>query len=280
MASQHGICTDCKHSFPLTPGTRAEDAECPKCGGAVKLARPAGTERRSVPRAGAAGSAKAGAAAPRSAASGHPRGKVHGHAGEPKKKGPLPLVLGGAGLAVVALGAWFFVSRGPEAEPASAAAPSAGIDLSQLPDQAPLEGTSDEQWAALNELMTKYRTPPFSPASVPYGDRMMIQGKRAIPAILNGFKRLDLTTRDGADIGWKIQTLLLQGLCSDTNFGWRRETRPADVQFNQQVIQTWFQAWEIAGEDDELWAEIARHKAIPPGLAKKGGEGAAPAREE
>ncbi len=193
----------------------------------------------------------------------------------------MPFVLGGAGLVVVVLGGWFVASRGPDEAPTTSAAETpASIDLAQLPDQERLEGTTDEQWAALNELVSRYCTPPFGPASVPHGDRLMIQGKRAVPAILNGFKRLDLTTRDGAEIGWKVQTLLLQGLCGDTNFGWRRETGPADVRFNQEVVQRWFEAWGIAGEDDGMWAEIARHKAIPPGLARPSGDDAAPPREE
>ncbi len=154
------------------------------------------------------------------------------------------------------------------------------LDLSQLTDQQPLEGTSDEDWAAMNELMTRYRTPPFGSASVQSGDRLMIKGKRSVPAILNGFKRLDLTTAEGAEIGWKIQTLLLQGLCSDTNFGWRRQTRPADILFNQQVIQRWFRAWELAGENDETWAEIARLKDIPAGLVKPDAGSEPPAERE
>ena len=131
----------------------------------------------------------------------------------------------------------------------------------------------------MNELMDRYRTPPFGPASTQSGDRLMIRGKQAIPAILNGFKRVDLTTKDGADIGWKIQTLLLQGLCNDANFGWRREAGPADVAFNKQVIQRWFEAWEAAGTDDEAWAEIARLKAVPPGLAKSSDGEMAPSKD-
>jgi hypothetical protein len=183
----------------------------------------------------------------------------------------MPLVLGGVGVVVVALLLWFLF-RGKEEAPASAAEPVAAIDLSSLSDRQPLEGTTDEEWAAMNELITRYRTPPFGPTSTQSGDRLMIQGRRAVPAILNGFKRVDLTTKDGTEIGWKIQTLLLQGLCGDTNFGWRRETRPADVAFNQQVIQRWFEAWDAAGMDDEAWAEISRLKAVPPGLAKKASE--------
>jgi hypothetical protein len=186
-----------------------------------------------------------------------------------EKKGPAPLlVIGSAGVVVVALALWFFGSHGGKEVATEAAEVVATIDLSQLTDQQPLAGTTDEDWAALNELMTRYRTPPFGSTSVQSGDRLMINGKRSVPAILNGFKRLDLTTPEGAEIGWKIQALLLQGLCNDTNFGWHRETQPADIAFNQQVIQRWFRAWEVAGENDEIWAEIARLKDIPPGLTK------------
>jgi len=183
----------------------------------------------------------------------------------------MALLLGGAGVFAGGALLWLFGLRGGgEAPTTNAAGSIASIDLAQLSDRLPLEGTTDEDWAAMNELMTRYCTPPFGPASVQCGDRLMIQGRRAVPAILNGFKRLDLTTPEGAEIGWKIQTLLLQGLCNDANFGWRRETRPADVLFNQQVVQRWFHAWEVAGTDDEIWAEIARLKAVPPGLAKTG----------
>jgi hypothetical protein len=188
----------------------------------------------------------------------------------------MPLLLGGVGIAALVLASWFFIFRGNGMEPATnAAEPTAIIDLSLLADREPLEGTTDEEWAAMNELVTRYRTPPFGSASVQSGDRLMMRGRHAVPAILNGFKRVDLTTKEGAEIGWKMQTLLLQGLCGDTNFGWRRETRPGDVRFNQEVIQRWFEAWEAAGTDDEAWAEIARLKAIPASLARVEGEAVA-----
>ncbi|NOT32270.1 MAG: hypothetical protein HOP15_17630 [Planctomycetes bacterium] len=180
-------------------------------------------------------------------------------------------MLGGVGAVVVLLALGYFVMGDSEEAPSAAAAEVAPayLDLSRIPDLKPLEGTSAELWTSMNELMARYTTPPFGPTSVPFGDRLMIQGKRSFPAILNGFKRLDLTTAHGVQVGWKIQTLLLQGLSGhDVNFSWHKETRPEDVAFNQRVIEQWFQAWEVAGEDDEIWKEIAKHKGIPPGLAK------------
>ena len=263
MESLRGTCSSCHHSFRLR-GPSAEGAKCPKCGGAVVIAGP---------EVGAQAPGPARSTRPaRAATEANPTTSRASRTARPvaEQKGParLPLIAG-AGVVIVALAIWFFRSRGAkEVATTEAAEAVAMIDLSQLADQKPLEGTTDEDWAALNELMTRYRTPPFGATSVQSGDRLMIKGKRAVPAILNGFKRLDLTTPEGAEIGWKIQTLLLQGLCNDTNFGWRRETRPADVAFNQQVIQRWFRAWEVAGENDEIWAEIARLKDIPPGRTK------------
>jgi hypothetical protein len=143
----------------------------------------------------------------------------------------------------------------------------AGVDLAALPDPPRLEGTTDEEWQAMNELVARYVTPPFGDESQKAGDRLMVRGKRAVPAILAGFKRLDLTKRENAEIGWKMQTLLLQGLCGDVNFGWHRDTRPEDVAFNQRVIQRWLEAWAKAGEDDAAWAEI-RATASAPAPAK------------
>jgi hypothetical protein len=292
MDSNRGFCPSCNLSFRLPASFRGSQTRCPKCGKVAEIAAasagessqaekqrsdPAGRERalgkpqNSSPHRGARPARKSSGEEDQAASTG--RGSRHRAPAE-KAKRPLPLLLGGAGVLVAALAIWFFGLRGAgEAPVTSAAEPLTTIDLGQLADQQPLEGTTEEDWAALNELVKRYCTPPFGSASVQCGDRLMIQGKRAVPAILNGFKGLDLATAEGTDIGWKIQTLLLQGLCGDTNFGWRRETRPADVHFNQQVIQRWFEAWEAAGTDDEAWAEIARLKAVPPGLAKASKDG-------
>jgi hypothetical protein len=255
-----GICTACKRPYRV----RASSAACPHCGASLEPAASA----RARPEAARPAGTRAGKSATRTrpASAGSRTGRVPQRAA---KKSALPLVIAAA--LVLALGAWLFTSRG--AEPAVAAeAPVVpeGVDLSRLPDLPPLEGTTDAEWAAMNERMTRYVEPPFGPASVQAGDRLMIQGHRSVPAILNGFKRLDLTTKDGAEIGWKVQTLLLQGLCGDVNFGWHRDARPEDVAFNQRVIARWFAAWEEAGDDDAKWAEIAKRDdppAVPAGAA-------------
>lgn len=265
MALRQATCTSCQHSFRVSSSAAAGKVACPKCGGEAALAEASPETRATAGRAGSAVRPTSGTAG------GRRRTAPSAARASGADKKNLPLVLGGVGavVALLALG-YFVLGDGEEAPVASAAevAP-AYIDLSKIPDLKPLEGTSAESWAAMNELMARYTTPPFGPTSTPFGDRLMIQGKRSMPAILNGFKRLDLTTPHGAQVGWKIQTLLLQGLSGhDANFGWHRETRPEDVAFNQKVIELWFQAWELAGEDDEIWKEIAKHKGIPPGLAK------------
>jgi hypothetical protein len=273
MHARHGTCVVCKHTFRVPASASVSQLECPKCGGAVEIGatRPAkpGTMKESAPASPSGG--RPGEGRPKGAERG--RGRATSAPGRAERsvapRSPKPLVIGGAGLVAVALLAWLFVARDTTEPATSAAASPAGIDLVQLADLPAIEGTSDEDWAAMNELVTRYRTPPFGPASVQSGDRLMNKGKAAVPAILNGFKRLDLTVRDQVEIGLKMQMLLLQGLCNDTNFGWRRETRPEDVLFNQKVVQRWFEAWRVAGEDDEIWAEIARIKDIPSSLPKR-----------
>jgi hypothetical protein len=203
------------------------------------------------------------AASGRRAATGGAAGRIaRTSAREP---GSMRVLLAACGALVVALAVWFFTSGDPE-EVIKAEAPKivASRDLSTLPELASLEATSEGEWATMSELAARYVQPPFGPLSVQAGDRLMSRGRASVPAILNAFKTLDLTTEAGADIGWKVQTLLLQGLCKDTNFGWRRGTAPEDVAANKEVIARWFEAWQSAGDDDALWTEIAATKTIPP----------------
>lgn len=260
MALRQATCTSCQHSFRVT-SSAAGEVQCPKCGGAVALADTAGARTAS----GRAGSAPR----PSSGRSSHKHRSTSGAARAKTGGGKsLPFLIAGGAL-IVGLALWVFVSGGDDApKPIAAAAAPAGIDLSKIPDLEPLEGTDPGDWEKMNEMMARYVKPPPGQTASQYGDRLMIKGRYSVPAILNGFKRIDLTTKDGAQVGWQVQAMLLQGLCKDTNFGWRRDTRPEDVAFNQEIVQRWFQAWKVAGDDDALWMEIAKDKGIPPGLEK------------
>src|SRR5262245_14479799 len=169
MESRHGTCTSCHHSFKVPAATTAQKAKCPKCGGVVVIEGPSAApaqERAPSGAASAAAKPRPGQARPASAraAGAASAGRARGETAA-QKKSPLPLVLGGAGVLVL-IGLWFAFSHGKE-EPATAKAAEsvALVDLSKLPDLKPLDGTSDEDWAAMNELVTRYITPPFGPNS-------------------------------------------------------------------------------------------------------------------
>jgi hypothetical protein len=63
---------------------------------------------------------------------------------------------------------------------------SSRTSTSQAHGQDAGRGRPDEEWTAINELVTRHRTPPFGPTSTQAGDRLMVQGRRVVPAILNG----------------------------------------------------------------------------------------------
>jgi len=302
MASTHGICRACQRTFRLAASASIEKARCPGCGGALepvtttaaesasssttapavpeKAEKTERTEKTEKARPSSARTAERARSErtrsdeTRGPGSARPARHTRAHEKEqPAKKSPLPLVLGGAGAIVVSIAVWYFASDSSSEAPTTRAAELSAIDLSKLPDKTPLEGTNDEEWAAINELVTRYRTPPFGPNSVHAGDLLMNKGRKVVPAILNGMKRLDLTKPDEVAIGLKMQTLLLQGLCNDTNFGWRRETRPEDVAYNQEIVQRWFKAWDAAQLDDARWAEIARTKSVPASFATASSSG-------
>ncbi len=270
MDLRQGTCSSCQHSFRVPATITASKVRCPKCKAVVELA-PAPAAVASAAGGGARRPARAGAAPPQASAerpsghsgssdTGHRHARVRRHA--PPKSSKLPFVIGGVAL-VGAIAALALLTRGGSDEPPPAPAPKVlqKPDFSALPDLEPAEGTSADAWAQMNELMIRYITPPFDKAAERSGDLMMHKGKAGVPAILNAYKRLDLTTEDGRNIGWKMQTLLLQGLCG-VNFGWRRGTSQEDVDFNAEVVERWFAAWNQAKLDDAAWAEIA--KEAPP----------------
>jgi hypothetical protein len=185
----------------------------------------------------------------------------------PKKKSPVPMIIGG----LVVLGlvvATVLHFAGGSAEPQAAPVVKEVVakpDYSNLPDIARPDDIDQGIWDQMTQYMGEYVKPPFTTARCqPFGDRLVQQGKRAIPVILNGWKRVDITTQDGADTGWKIQNMLLSNVANGTNFGWTRDTDPKIVAANVQVIERWFKAWNDAKQDAAKWTEIAKTGTTPP----------------
>lgn len=187
----------------------------------------------------------------------------------PKKKSPAPLIVGG--LVVVAVLAVVVMKFAGGDEPVAApkvVAPVAKPDLSHIPDAVRLEATDPVDWQAMEELMGQYMSAPDSKSRDHAGDRLVSRGLKSVPAILNGFKKLDFSNDKGAELGTKIQMNLLQGQCKGTNFGWRREARAEDVAFNIKVIEKWFAAWNEAKDDVEKWVAISQRAAAEAAAAK------------
>jgi hypothetical protein len=181
------------------------------------------------------------------------------------------LVVGAIVVVVLGIGGWYFgvyapgIKAAEEQNAAKAAQAKAdSLDLSKIPDAAKLEKTDDAEFKSMTDNMTRFITPPFDKAAEQAGDRLVIRGKAAIPAILNGFKRIDVSTEEGNSRGLQVQMLLLGNLTGGVDFGWKRDRRPDDVAFNKQVIQRWFEAWNKAHDDDAAWAAIKTEASAPP----------------
>lgn len=270
MDLRQGTCSSCAHTFRVPATFTSDKVRCPKCKAVVVLppssspaaAGGASSAKRPARARAAAAQAEPDGTAEHAGASGgrHHHARRHHHA--PAKKSPLPFVIGGVAL-VALIGAVVAFNRGGEEE-TQAAAPAvvAKPDFSAMPDLAPAEGTSEQQWAEMNQLMDRYIQPPWDKGAEKAGDQIMHRGKPAVPAILNAFKRLDFTTQEGTDVGWKMQTLLLQGLCK-VNYGWARATRAEEIASNMKVIERWRAAWNKAQLDDAAWEEIAKEAGTP-----------------
>lgn len=190
---------------------------------------------------------------------------------EPVNRTPMMIGLAVAIVAVALLG-WYFGVKRPADEVAAkeaaakqkAAADAAlvsSVDLTKIPDAARLEQTPEDVWQQMGQLMTTYTTPPFSATAQKAGDVLLSSwGKQSIPAILNGYKRIDVSTPYGVEIGSKIQMLMLQSLTRGVTFGWRQDVSAEDQAFNKRVIQRWFEAWNRAKTDDAIWAQIKDEK--------------------
>lgn len=156
------------------------------------------------------------------------------------------------------------------------------IDLTAIPDLERLPGTSDEDWQKYNELV-KNMTDPNSGAKGSRAANQLIEiGKPAFPAILNGFKRLDLTSDDGfrmADVTQKT----LERLCNGNNFGWKYPSQEPDkyLLFDKKAIKAWIGAWERAKDDEAFWLKLTKQdkKEAEEGAAE-GGEAKAGALDD
>ena len=259
MDFRQGTCTKCKHSFRVKATSTAQKAKCPKCGGVVEIGEV--QHAASPPVAAPAEKAASGSTSSRTPGA---RTKPHGRHERKQQPSNVPKIVGGVvGVIVVVVILVMAFGGGDKGTAAHAGNAPPKADMSHVPDAARLPETTDEEWDTMTALAADYFKPPFDKKKERSGDLLIQKKKPAVPAILNALKRLDISTSEGTDMGWKGQTLLLQNLCNGTNFGWIRDTHPEDVAHNHKVIERWLEAWKEAGADSEKWTEISKRGALP-----------------
>ncbi|HEX6886137.1 MAG TPA: hypothetical protein VF530_22375 [Planctomycetota bacterium] len=162
----------------------------------------------------------------------------------------------------------------PKAEPK--AKDPATIDLTAIPDFGPTPDTTPEEWAKMNDWAVQWMDVEAGAA----GNRARIEltklTRKAVPVILNTFKKLDFSTKDGRSNGGHCQKALMQ-ICNGTNFDWKYVDEaagqvydnPDDVWFCKRVVELWSNSWKQAEQDIKAWIKIAKLEEKDPAEAKR-----------
>ena len=166
------------------------------------------------------------------------------------------------------------------AEPAKKADPKvkdpASIDLAAIADFGPTPDTTPEEWAKLQEAAAMMLDTEAGAAGT-RARRALIEAKRkAVPALLNAFKKLDFATEAGRKAGDLCQTTL-KDIWNGTNFDWRYPdeaagkpvTDPGDVWFCKRSTELWCSLWRQAEENIEVWIQKAKLEEKDPDEAKR-----------
>ncbi len=165
--------------------------------------------------------------------------------------------------------------RKPDA-PATKIADPSSIDLTQIQDFGPIDGTTEEEWAAMNEWMGRWMDVEAGAAGNKAKLQLVEKKRKAIPVILNAFKRQDFATKEGRSNGDQCQKSLMQ-ICYGTNFDWkyadeaagRPVTDPNDVYYCKRVVESWSKLWRKGQQDVEYWIRSLNLEVKDPGEAKR-----------
>jgi len=152
----------------------------------------------------------------------------------------------------------------------------ATIDLTAIPDFGPTPDTTPEEWTKMNEQVGVWMDVEAGAAGNRARLELIKQTRKAVPVILNTFKKLDFSTKDGRSNGGHCQKALMQ-ICNGTNFDWKYVDEaagqvydnPDDVWFCKRVVELWSNSWKQAEADIKAWIKIAKLEEKDPAEAKR-----------
>jgi hypothetical protein len=149
-----------------------------------------------------------------------------------------------------------------EEEAPKAAAPKKGdpasVDLTALPEFGPAYGTTDEQWAEMQQWVAYMIDVDSGKRGSDAQKKLIEMGPRAFPVVLNAMKTIDYGTPDGRLAGKMAQDTLREASGGRVNFDWKESIEPKDVWFNKVVVQEWSKLWARAETDIEFFIEKGR----------------------
>ena len=166
------------------------------------------------------------------------------------------------------------------AEPAKKPEPKvkdpASIDLAAIADFGPTSDTTAEEWAEMQELIGQWMDIDAGAAGNRARLKLMELKRKAVPAILNHFKKLDFATKEGRSNGDQCQKAL-EKIWNGTNFDWRYPddaagkpvTDPNDVWFCKRATELWCSLWKQAEENIEVWIQKAKLEEKDPDEARR-----------
>lgn len=133
------------------------------------------------------------------------------------------------------------------------------VDLSVYGPYPRLPGTSDEEWEQIQGWVEDF-TDPYAAAHAfnAARDGLIAASRKAFPAILNAYLKVDVSTEEGRKMGDQIQRELLQKICHGRNFDWKYDETPQSQYFNKKVIEGWCKAWEQAKDSDLGWSNLSK----------------------
>nr|MBA2557046.1 hypothetical protein [Chloroflexota bacterium] len=136
--------------------------------------------------------------------------------------------------------------------PATPSAFGTAVDLSAIPAFGPDAGVDEAEWKRIRDLVAT----ALDSGSGVAGSRAIRElgalGRPAFPAIVNAMLRLDYSTEQGYRDG-DIAQRMLQEISAGRNFEWRYGIGPAEVSWNQRVVQKWAEVWDKAKDDPTYW---------------------------
>lgn len=150
------------------------------------------------------------------------------------------------------------------------------LDLAAIPDFQPTQDTSAEEWAQMSAWMTQWMDAEAGPAGNRAKLELIEQERKAVPAVLNYFKKQDFATKEGRGNGDQCQKALMQ-ICNGTNFDWRYADEaagrpydfPEDVYFCKRVVAEWVKAWRPVEHSIEAWIQLAKLEEKDPAEAER-----------